>query len=144
VLFWKCEEKLDRVLCNRYRDLRVLVGHFNMLHRLMTSLALEYHRESDLDATSSWYHGRYDTREWENPEFGFSHLDYVDELDPIATSESIEDPVKSSREVSVVEKELQPGRDHYASSPPCSAVNTQISVRPTFLGRHKGRVTTLN
>jgi hypothetical protein len=71
----------------------------------MTSLALEYHRESDLDATSSGYYGKRDTEEWENPKFGFSHLDYADELDPIATSESIEDPVKSSREVSIAETE---------------------------------------
>jgi hypothetical protein len=109
----------------------------------MTSLALEYHRESDLDATSSWSYGKYNTKEWENPKFGFSNLDHADELDPIATSESMEDPVKSSREVSIVEKE-QPGRDHYASNPPCRAVNTQIPVRPTFLGWHKGRVATLN
>jgi hypothetical protein len=40
----------------------------------MTTLAVEHQHESHLDATSSWYHWKYDNTKLENPEFSISHF----------------------------------------------------------------------
>lgn len=103
-LFWKCEGKLDRVLHNRDRDLRVLVGHSNMLQVLMTALALECRDDPGNDETSFWYCEAYGDKEGKKPDPSTSHLVYAEELDSINTAELVEDSIKLSDESPIVEK----------------------------------------
>ena len=110
-LFWKCEGKLDRVLHNRDRDLRVLVGHSNMLQVLMTALALECRDDPGNDETSFWYCEEYGDKEGKKPDPSTSHLVYAEELDPTNTAELVEHSIKLSDESSIVEKKKPSGRD---------------------------------
>jgi hypothetical protein len=53
ILYRNCEEKLDRAICTHDPDLRVLVGHSNMLQYLHERLLLEFNKKAHLDGTSS-------------------------------------------------------------------------------------------
>jgi hypothetical protein len=114
-LFWKCEGKLDKVLHNRDSDLRVLVGHSNMLQSLMTALAVKYRHDPRDDATSFWYCEEYDDKKWEDPDPSTSHLEYAEELDPIDTAELVENSIKLSHGSPIVEKKIPSGRDQDGS-----------------------------
>lgn len=53
ILYRECEEKLDRAICTHDPDLRVLVGHSNMLQYLHQRLLLEYNQKVHPDGKSS-------------------------------------------------------------------------------------------
>lgn len=114
-LFWKCEGKLDKVLHKRDRDLRVLVGHSNMLQVLMTALALEYRDDSLDDTTSFWYCEGYGDKGWKYPDSSTSHLKYAEELDPISTAKSAEDSIKLSDRSPIAKEKKPSGRDQDGS-----------------------------
>ena len=113
-LFWKCEGKLDRVLHTRDRDLRVLVGHSNMLQVLMTALALEYRDDPCDEETSFWYCQEYGDKEWKKSESSTSHLEYA-ESGPINIAELVEDSIEFSDGSPIAETKKPSGRDQDGS-----------------------------
>lgn len=53
ILYRECEEKLDKAICTHDPDLRVLVGHSNMLQYLHERLVLEYNKKCRLNRKTS-------------------------------------------------------------------------------------------
>lgn len=73
----KCEKKLDRALSNQDNDLRILVGHSNMLQSLMQSETLQCNQESCFDTEISWHCGRFEDDGWEGPSYSTADLDLI-------------------------------------------------------------------
>ncbi|KAJ5240450.1 uncharacterized protein N7469_002041 [Penicillium citrinum] len=84
-LYRKCEEKLDKILSNRDYDLRILIGHSNMLQSLTLASTLQHSQQCGLDTTRAWHFGRYDDDEWEGP-----NIDYAAESDLTTAPEHVE------------------------------------------------------
>lgn len=91
-LYHKCACKLERVLSTRDCDLRILVGHSNMLESLTPAFSTE-HGDDDNDDT-----------EWEL--LTDSHRECADRSETSAFSEHVEDLFPVLRGVSVTEREL--------------------------------------
>jgi hypothetical protein len=67
ILYRECEVKLDRAICTHDPDLRVLVGHSNMLQYLHQRLLLEYNKKIHVGKKSSNRCAPYDGEGFENP-----------------------------------------------------------------------------
>lgn len=90
-LYCKCACKLERVLSMRDCDLRILVGHSNMLESLTPAFITEHGDDND-------------DNEWEF--LTDSHRECADRSEIGAFSEHVEDLFPVLRGVSVTEREL--------------------------------------
>lgn len=128
-LYRKCACKLERVLSKRDCDLRILVGHSNMLQSLTPAFILEYVDDDDDDDDSN------DDNEWESP--SVSHSECAPGSDLIACSEHVEDLFPVLREVSVTESELPSDEDETGLVQQCVIEKSHIVMRPALPARPK-------
>lgn len=100
-MYRQCARKLEIILSKKDCDLRIVVGHSNMLQSLMTAVILQYDDENNND------------NEWEAP--GVSNPECEAEPNPIPFSEPVEELFPLSNEVSITEMELRSdeGNDTY-------------------------------
>jgi hypothetical protein len=91
-MYRKCASKLEKILSKQDCDLRIVVGHFNMLQSLMPTYILQYDDDNDND------------NEWEAP--GGSSSNYEAESNLMAFSEQVEDLFPLLNEVYVTQMEL--------------------------------------
>jgi hypothetical protein len=106
-LYRKCKKKIDRALSNQDNDLRILVGHSNMLQSLMQAETLQCNQESCYDADISWNYGRYDDNGWEGPD-PYSTAD----SDLITSTEHIEYSFPLSQDNSLAGKQLSSAEEN--------------------------------
>lgn len=91
-MYRKCASKLEKILSKQDCDLRIVVGHSNMLQSLIPASILQYDDDNDND------------KEWEAPRV--SNSDFEAESNLIAFSEQVEDLFPLLNEVSVTQREL--------------------------------------
>ena len=92
-MYRQCASKLEIILSKKDCDLRIVVGHSNMLQSLMTAGILQYDDENNND------------NEWEAPRVSNSECEA--ELNPIPFSEPVEALFPFSNEDSITEMELR-------------------------------------
>lgn len=103
-LYSRCACKLERVLSKRDYDLRILVGHSNMLQGLTRAFILEY--DDDVDDDNDHHNHN---NEWGNPHVSLSGESNI--ITCSEASEHVEDLFPALREVSVTENELPSNED---------------------------------
>lgn len=103
----KCEKKIDKALSNQDNDLRILVGHSNMLQSLMQAETLQCNQGSCYDTDISWDCGRYDDNGWEGPNPYFTA-----DSDLITTTEHIEYSFPLSQDNSLAGKQLSSAEEN--------------------------------
>ena len=134
-LYRRCACKLERVLSKRDCDLRILVGHSNMLQSLTPALTLEYDDDVNDDDDGNHCHHN---NEWGNP--NDSRSECVDGSDLIAFSEHVEDLFPVLREVSVTATELPSDEDGTSLVHQCVIEKSHNVMRAASPARSKSRV----
>jgi hypothetical protein len=125
-LYRKCAVKLERVLSKQDCDLRILVGHSNML----SSLTPEFIVEDD-----------YDDDELGCSEMNINNCDCGKEKDLLACSEHIEALFPMLYEVSITEKEISSTEveeacqeQQYVVEKSRIAMHPALDLRPMYSG----------
>jgi hypothetical protein len=92
-MYRKCASKLEKILSEQDCDLRIVVGHSNMLQSLMPAFILQYDNDNDNDD------------ELEAPRG--SNSNYEAESNLMAFSEQVKDLFPLLNEVSVTQMEME-------------------------------------